>query len=77
MAARIAWNKSRGSITSAFWKMIERPWRTILAEIFTSRLRSVVKPRHLRPQRQVRRKVLVQIGGNEGGRRFGACVDIG
>jgi hypothetical protein len=29
-------------MTSAIWKITDRPWRTILAPIFTSRLRSVV-----------------------------------
>lgn len=42
MAVRICWNRSRGTITSAIWKVIERPSRTILAPIFTNRSRSVV-----------------------------------
>jgi hypothetical protein len=36
----MVWNKSRGTITSAIWKMIDRPWRTILVPISTSRSRS-------------------------------------
>jgi hypothetical protein len=32
----------RGTITPAIWKVIERPWRTILAPIFTSLSRKVV-----------------------------------
>jgi hypothetical protein len=32
----------RGTITSAIWKMIDRPSRTILAPILTNRSRSVV-----------------------------------
>ena len=42
MAARIFWNRARGTITSAIWNMMERPWRTILAPIFTSRSRRVL-----------------------------------
>ncbi|MDA8050142.1 MAG: hypothetical protein M0002_09075, partial [Rhodospirillales bacterium] len=41
-AGRMVWNRSRGTITSAIWNVIERPCRTILAPIFTSRSRSVV-----------------------------------
>ena len=29
-------------LTSAIWNVIERPWRTIFAPIFTSRSRNVV-----------------------------------
>lgn len=42
MAARMCWNRPREIMTSASWKVIVRPWRTILAPIFTSRSRSVV-----------------------------------
>ena len=42
IALRISWNRARGTATSAIWKITERPWRTILAPIFTSRSRSVV-----------------------------------
>ena len=37
------WNRPRGSRTSAVWKVIDRPWWTILAPIFISLSRSVVK----------------------------------
>src|SRR5208337_2244787 len=30
MAARICWNESRGAMTSAIWKVMDRLWRTIL-----------------------------------------------
>jgi hypothetical protein len=42
MASSICWNNPRETITSAIWKVIERPWRTIFAPIFTSRSRNVV-----------------------------------
>ncbi len=42
MALRIFWNRARGTTTSAIRKVIDRPCRTILAPIFTSRSRSVV-----------------------------------
>jgi hypothetical protein len=42
MAVRIFWNSPRGTMTSAISKVIERPWRAILAPIFTNRSRSVV-----------------------------------
>ena len=42
MASSICWNNPRGTITSAIWKVIERPWRTIFAPTFTSRPHSIV-----------------------------------
>ena len=42
MTSRVCLNRPRDVITSATWKVTERPWRTILAPIFTSRSRSVV-----------------------------------
>ena len=42
MAVRIFWNSARGTITPAVWKVLDRPWRTIFAPIFTSRSRRVV-----------------------------------
>ena len=42
MASSICWNNPRETMTSAIWKVIERPWRTIFAPIFTSRSRRVV-----------------------------------
>ena len=42
MAPRMVWNRRRGTITSAIWKLIDRPCRTILAPIFTNLSRSVV-----------------------------------
>ena len=42
MAARIFSNNARGTMTSAIWKVIDRPCRTIFAPIFTSRWRSVL-----------------------------------
>jgi len=42
MAARIFWNRARGTITSAIWNVIDRPCRTIFAPIFTRRSRSVL-----------------------------------
>jgi hypothetical protein len=47
MAARISWNRRRGTATSAIWKAIDRPCRTILAPIFTSRSRRVVSDHRL------------------------------
>ncbi len=41
-ASSICWNSVRGTITSAIWNVIERPWQTILAPIFTNRSRNVV-----------------------------------
>jgi hypothetical protein len=40
IAPRMCWNRPRDIITSAIWKVTERPWRMILAPIFTSRSRS-------------------------------------
>jgi hypothetical protein len=37
MAARIFWNNARDTMTSAIWKITQRPCRTILARIFTNR----------------------------------------
>jgi len=42
MASSICWNSVRDTMTSAIWNVIERPWRTIFAPIFTSRSRNVV-----------------------------------
>jgi hypothetical protein len=42
MAVRICWNRSRGTITSAIWKITDRPCRPILAPIFTSWSRSAM-----------------------------------
>lgn len=42
MESRICWNKSRDTITSAIWNVIERPCRTIFAPILTKRSRNVV-----------------------------------
>ena len=42
MAARVCRDRLRDTMASAIWKVIDRPWRTILAPIFTSRWRSVV-----------------------------------
>jgi hypothetical protein len=42
MASRICWHSARGTITSAIWKAIKRPCRTILALILTGRSRCVV-----------------------------------
>ena len=42
MASSICPNSARGTMTSAIWNVTDRPWRTILAPIFTSRSRNVV-----------------------------------
>lgn len=42
MGASICWNRSRETMTSAIWNVIERPCRTIFAPILTSRSRNVV-----------------------------------
>ncbi len=42
MASSICWNRSRETMTSAIWNVIERPCRTIFAPILTSRSRKVV-----------------------------------
>ena len=42
MEPSICWNRPRETMTSAIWNVIERPWRTIFAPIFTSRSRKVV-----------------------------------
>lgn len=39
MAARMSWKSARDTATSAIWKAIDRPCRTIRAPIFTSRSR--------------------------------------
>jgi hypothetical protein len=58
MAARISWNKLRDSATPAIWKAIDRPYRTILAPIFTS-LRPLL---HLVGQRQGAQEVGEVVG---------------
>jgi hypothetical protein len=50
MAPRMVWNRPRGIITSAIWKMIDRQRRAILAPIFTNRSRSVASD-HAVPER--------------------------
>jgi hypothetical protein len=42
MAVRIRWNRARGTMTSAIWKVIERPCRTTLAPILTNLARCVL-----------------------------------
>jgi hypothetical protein len=42
MALSICWNGVRGDMTSAIWNVIERPWRTIFAPIFTNRPHSAL-----------------------------------
>jgi hypothetical protein len=42
MAHKICLIRSRGTATSAIWKITEQLWRTTLAPIFTNRWRSVV-----------------------------------
>ena len=54
MASNICWNNSRETITSAIWKVIERPCLTIFAPIFTSRFRSVVIDQWLTASGKVR-----------------------
>src|SRR3954453_19688761 len=59
IAATICRNSVRGTITSAIWKAIERPWRMTLAPILTSRSRSVVNDQCLTASgsARVRRKL--------------------
>jgi hypothetical protein len=38
----MVWNNSRGTATSAIWKMIFREWRTTFAPILISFSRNVV-----------------------------------
>ena len=65
MASSICWNNPRETMTSAIWKVIERPWRTIFAPIFTSRSRRVVIDQRLnayapaRAKREVRKVGLI------------------
>jgi hypothetical protein len=42
MALSLCPNSARGTMTSAIWNVTDRPWRTILAPILTSRSRNVV-----------------------------------
>jgi hypothetical protein len=42
VVARISWKCASGTMTSAPWKAIDRPWRTILAPTFISRSGKVV-----------------------------------
>ena len=65
MASSICWNNPRETMTSAIWKVIERPWRTIFTPIFTSRSRRVVIDQWLtayapaRAKREVRKVGLI------------------
>ncbi len=40
MVDRIFSNRPRGTMTSAIWKVMDRPWRTIFAPNLTSLSRS-------------------------------------
>ncbi len=59
IAVRIRPKSARGAMTSAIWKVIERPCRTILAPILTCRSRAVVRDQCLTSSgsARVRRKL--------------------
>ena len=54
MEPSICWNSARGTMTSAIWKVTDRPCRTIFAPIFTNRSRNVVIDQWLTASGKVR-----------------------
>ena len=54
MEQSICWNRSRETMTSAIWNVIDRPCLMILAPILTSRSRKVVIDQWLTASGKVR-----------------------